>query len=97
MTTYTRREIALLLELDEPFVAELERERVIEIDAPDAEPGGYSERMLERVRVAHELVTELEVNVAGVAVIVRMREELLGARRDLVALVRELRRRGIEL
>ncbi|MEZ4217955.1 MAG: chaperone modulator CbpM [Myxococcota bacterium] len=92
--TYTRREIAVLLELDEPFVAALERERVIEMDAPDDARGGYSERMLERVRVAHQLVDELEVNLAGAAVIVRMREELIGARRDLRALLLELRRRG---
>ena len=95
MRTYTRREIAVLLELDESFVAELEREHVIEVDAPDAETEAYSERMLERVRVAYNLVEELDVNLAGAAVIVRMREELLGARRDLRELLLELRRRGV--
>ena len=39
--------------------------------------------MLERARVAHELVHELEVNLEGAAIIVRMREELAALRRDL--------------
>ena len=55
--------------------------------------GEYSERMLERVRVAHELVSELDVNLPGVAIIVRMREQMFTLRSDLERSLRELRER----
>jgi hypothetical protein len=45
--------------------------------------------MLERVRVADNLVHELEVNLAGVAVIVQMREEVATLREQLADLARE--------
>jgi hypothetical protein len=47
---------------------------------------------VERARVAWTLVRELEVNWAGVEIIVRMREELLATRRQLAELAREIRR-----
>lgn len=50
--------------------------------------------MLERVRVADNLVHELEVNLAGVAVIVDMREHLAALRHHLESIASELRRRG---
>jgi hypothetical protein len=42
--------------------------------------------------VARELVQELEVNVAGAAVIVRLREELVALRRAACRLAIELER-----
>ena len=48
--------------------------------------------MLERARVAHELVHELDVNLEGAAIIVRMREELAALHRDLARLAEEVRR-----
>jgi hypothetical protein len=77
MSAFTRREIAQLLEIDEGFVTSLERESIIHVDNEDVAGGEtFSALMVERVRVAHSLVHELEINLAGVAVIVRMREEL---------------------
>jgi hypothetical protein len=75
MSAFTRREIAQILEIDEGFVTSLERESIIQVDT-EGEGGAFSALMVERVRVAHSLVHELEINLAGVAVIVRMREEL---------------------
>ena len=49
--------------------------------------------MLERARVAHNLVNELDVNLAGAAIIVRMREEIGTLRPQLEELLRELRER----
>ena len=52
----------------------------------------------ERVRVARLLTTELEVNLAGVEVIVHMRESMLAMQRQfadiLEAVAAELRRQG---
>jgi hypothetical protein len=49
--------------------------------------------MLERVRVAANLVNELEVNLAGVAIILRLREELSRTRRQLEQLARRMQER----
>ena len=75
MTYYTRHEIVELLELDEVFLVSLEREEIVVRDAPPEAEGEFSERMLERARVAQNLVRDLEVNLPGVAVIVRLRDK----------------------
>ena len=46
--------------------------------------------MLERARVAQNLVRDLEVNLPGVAVIVRLREEMVGLRRRLEELLTQV-------
>jgi hypothetical protein len=47
---------------------------------------------LEMVRVARTLVQELEVNWAGVEIVLRMRTELLSTRRQIEQLAAVLRR-----
>jgi hypothetical protein len=92
MTFYTLRQIAEILGLDPEFVEQLEREEIL---LPEPEPeheAAYSERMLERARVAHELVHELEVNLAGASVIVRLREEMVVLRQRVHILAREVER-----
>jgi hypothetical protein len=86
---YTRQQILELVGIDTVFFVELEREDIVSGDAPE---GAYSERMLERARVAHELVHELDVNLEGAAIIVRMREDVASLRRDLATLAEELHR-----
>jgi len=88
---YTREQVLELVGMDAGFLLALESEEIVGFDVPEQQ-GGYSERMLERARVAHELVTELDVNVEGAAIIVRMREELAALQRDLAGLARELQR-----
>ena len=92
MTYYTRKQLIELLEIDDGFLVALEQEEVVVRDAPEGS-GDFSEQMLERARVAHTLVRDLDVNLPGVAVIVRLREEVSGLRRRLEQLLEELRRR----
>jgi hypothetical protein len=73
MTSFERSEIVRLLEVEEGFLESLEQESIVYEDVAERR---FSPRMVERVRVAHSLVFELEVNMSGVAVILRMREEL---------------------
>ncbi len=94
MSYYTRKQIVELLSVDDGFIVSLEQEEIITRDAPTEEPGEFSERMLERARVAHNLVRDLDVNLAGAAVIVRMREEMAGLRHRVEELLEELRRRS---
>ena len=94
MSYYTRKQIVELLSVDDGFIVSLEQEEIITRDAATGEPGEFSERMLERARVAHNLVRDLDVNLAGAAVIVRMREEMAGLRHRVEELLEELRRRS---
>jgi len=89
--SYSRTEVVTILALDEAFLVELEREAII---VPDAEPARYSPRMLERARVAQNLVQELDVNIAGAAIIVRMREGMAALRRRAELLARVLEEGG---
>jgi len=72
-TSFERTELVRLLDVEDAFLEVLERESIVYVDVEESR---FSSRMVERVRVAHSLVFELEVNLSGVAVILRMREEL---------------------
>jgi hypothetical protein len=52
---------------------------------------GFSSEDAEIARVAGTLVHELEVNLSGVEVVLRMRAELVTTRRQLAVAVRRLR------
>ena len=93
MTAYTLREICQILEIDENFGFELEREAIISVDETADGPGRYSALMLERARVAYHLVYDLDVNLPGAAVIVRLREEMMGLQRSVRDLAAELERK----
>jgi hypothetical protein len=54
-----------------------------------------TQRDLERARVAYSLVREMDVNIAGVDVILRLREELLVAKRQLAELA-ELAKKAMD-
>ena len=93
MRFYTRIEIVELLEIDPDFLEELLQEEIISVDAPEGKAGDFSETMLERARVAFNLVNELDVNLAGASIIVRMREDMAGLRHRIEGLLDELRSR----
>ena len=92
MSLYTLRQIAEILDLDPQFLEELTREEILLPETEAETEVHYSERMLERARVAHELVHELEVNLAGASVIVRLREEMVVLRQRVHVLAREVER-----
>jgi MerR family transcriptional regulator/heat shock protein HspR len=91
MTFYSRHRVVELLEIEEKFLVSLEQEEIVQVDAPSAEEGEFSERMLERIRVADTLVRELEVNLAGVAIILRLRDEMAELRHALGSALQRIR------
>ena len=93
MSYFTRKQVLELLEIDEGFLLQLEEEEIVCGDAPLGQPARYSEQMLERARVAHNLVAVLEVNLPGAAIILRMRDEMAELRRRVEDLVAELEER----
>ncbi len=90
MSVYSRREVLTLLGIDDEFLATLEREEIVRADT--ATTGSFTEQMLQRARVAHNLVHELEVNLAGVAIILHMREQMSSMHSELEETATALRR-----
>ena len=89
MIFYSRKQLIEILEIDDGFVTTLEREEILVRDGSDLALE-YSERMLERARVARTLMRDLEVNLEGTAVIVRLREEIAGLHRERETLLERL-------
>lgn len=90
-------EVCQRFAIDEELLRVVEAEKLVEIKHPaDAEPVLAPEQA-ERLRLVAVLMRELEVNVAGVEVILHMHEDLRTMQRDfnevLRAVVTEMRRR----
>ncbi|MDG2308764.1 MAG: chaperone modulator CbpM [Candidatus Binatia bacterium] len=92
MKYFTRIQVIELLAIEESFFIQLEQEEIVQIETEDDEAEErFSEIMLERARVADNLVHELDVNLAGVAVIIQMRENLADLRHQLETALTQLR------
>ena len=93
MKFYSRKELVTLVGCDEGFLITLERERIVHTDIPEAvipeaADAEFSEIMLERARVARTLMQDLDVNLEGAEIILRMREEIASLHRQIVQLMR---------
>ncbi len=85
-----RAAILRALEDDEDFYRELCSQSLLPTDDDALSP-----EHVELARVTRTLVRELEVNWAGVEIVLRMRQELIDARRQVAALLEVLEpRRG---
>jgi MerR family transcriptional regulator/heat shock protein HspR len=91
-------EVVARLHLAPDALGTLEAEGLIHVKYSSEGEALLSADDEERVRLAHLLTTELDVNLAGVEVIVHMRESMLAMQRQfadiLDALVAELRRQA---
>jgi len=81
----TLHELIEVVDGDEELVQLLVRERVIEEG-----PGGFRIEEVDRVLASRTLVRDLEVNIAGVDIILRLREELAEARQHITVLEKKL-------
>jgi hypothetical protein len=84
---FTLDALIAFLDGDREVVEGLERAGILEHHPTVS----YSLEEIEHARVAHVLLRELEVNWAGVEVILRMRSELLLTRRHLSEMARIVR------
>ncbi|HVW26789.1 MAG TPA: hypothetical protein VHC69_15580 [Polyangiaceae bacterium] len=84
---FTLEALIAFLDGDREIVEGLERAGILEHHGS----GTYSPEEIEHARVAHVLLRDLEVNWAGVEVILRMRSELLVTRRQLAEMAHIVR------
>lgn len=87
---WTIEEVVTTYSIDRDFLDELEREEIIcpvcEQDAVTA----LSADELEKALLARTLVEDMEVNLPGVEVILRMREQMLEMRRQFDHILEDL-------
>lgn len=93
---YFRKQVIEIFGFDEKFLEELEAEELVHPEPLDqADETVFSRDQMERIRIIDNLVRELEVNLAGVEVILEMRENMLRMRRQfdviLQTIVEQLR------
>ncbi len=95
---YYRRQIIEIFECDEGFIDRLEAEDLVQSVEAESEPERvFPPDQVERIRIINNLMRELEVNLAGVEVILAMRENMIRMQRQfdeiLDILVQELKGR----
>jgi DNA-binding transcriptional MerR regulator len=74
-------EVVEICGVDRNFVARLERERIIE-PTIRSRLKYYPRDQLDRIRVAHLLITEMGVNLEGAEVALHMREQMIAMQRQ---------------
>jgi MerR family transcriptional regulator/heat shock protein HspR len=98
---WTIEEVVEIFEVDELFLQELEEEDVLcPVCRDETSYKVFRTSELEKIRLAKILVEEMGVNVAGVEVILRMRQTMFEMRKQfddiLEDLARQLRERTDE-
>jgi MerR family transcriptional regulator/heat shock protein HspR len=91
--SFTIREAVEALGVDEDFIAVLVSCEIISF--PPDEKGGermLTARELETIRVARILVEEMDVNLPGVEVILRMRQNMMDMRRQFDDILEDIAR-----
>ena len=88
---WTVTEVVEIFQIDERFIAELEEEEIINPvyrEKPPAKLFPCDE--LEKMRIAKNLMEDMGVNLAGVEIILRMRENMIGMRKQFDIILEEL-------
>jgi len=90
---WTVKEIVEIFEVDERFLQELEEEDIL-CPVCRAKPSSkvFSTSELEKIRLAKILVEEMDVNVAGVEIILRMRQMMFEMRKQFDDILEDLAR-----
>ena len=90
---WTVEEVVEIFEVDERFLQELEEEDIL-CPACRDEPSSrvFSTSELEKIRLAKLLVEEMDVNVAGVEIILRMRQMMFEMRKQFDDILEDLAR-----
>ena len=88
---WTVTEVVELFHVDEHFIAALEEEEIVCATCRDDRPTKlFSPGELEKLRIAKVLMDDMGINLAGVEVILRMRQDMLDMRRQFDAILEDL-------
>ena len=88
---WSYKEVVRLYEVDEGFLRILETEEIV---CPACEDNSsrkmFSASELEKLRIAKMLVEDLDVNLPGVEVILRMRQNMIEMRKQFDAILEDM-------
>ena len=88
---WTIKEVVEIFKLEERFLTDLEDEEIICPTRKKNSPKKlFSDAELEKLRIAKLLVEDMGVNLAGVEVILRMRQNMIEMRRQFDTILEEL-------
>ena len=88
---WTITEVIERFQIDEGFLAELEEEEIIcPLCRQDPQEKLFPVSELEKLRLAKTLFEDMEVNLPGIEVILRMRENMLEMRKQFDAILEDL-------
>jgi DNA-binding transcriptional MerR regulator len=88
-------EVTTICCVNEEFIRSLEKENLIRSVSRKDEKR-YPLDQVDRIRVAHNLIGELGVNLEGVEVALHMREQIISMRRQIEGLLRRVEARSHE-
>ena len=81
---WTLEEVKTQLHVSDEFITELESEQIVTVILhPQKHVRAISTQELDKVRLASVLIKEMDVNLAGVEVILNMRSTMLEMRRQM--------------
>lgn len=84
-------EVVESYQIDEDFIADLEREEIVcPTCLNDQSTKHFSSRELDKMRLAKILVEDMDVNLPGVEVILRMRQSMLHMREQFDNILEDL-------
>jgi MerR family transcriptional regulator/heat shock protein HspR len=90
---WTTHEVIEIFEIDERFLSELEEEEILCPTCRDDSPAKlFSSSELEKLRLAKLLIEDMDVNLPGVDIILRMRQNMIQMRKQFDAILEELSR-----
>lgn len=88
---WTVVEIIEIFELEERFLLDLEEEEIVcPVSKKGAREKLYHPDEVEKLRLAKILVEEMDVNLPGVDIILRMRHDMLAMRKQFDAILEDL-------
>lgn len=90
---WTVTEVVEFFQVKEAFLNDLEKEDIVSSSCRDDLSGkSFSAGEIEKVRLAKILMDEMDVNLAGVEVVLQMRKSMIAMRKQFDAILEDLAR-----
>ncbi len=90
---WTSTEIIKIFQVDESFISELvDWDIVCPTCSGDSQNRVFSAHDMEKLRIAKILVEEMDVNLPGVEIILRMRQNMIAMRKQFDDILEEIQR-----